>query len=87
LGCCSILFKQSEQRFPILVDCPQRFQGTDSEVDYDFGTPTPKWGWGRVEIFPEKTTADKKPQKGAGSIRTDRTGKVFIVVGQEVRSA
>jgi hypothetical protein len=30
-------------------------------------------------------TADEKTQRGAGSIRTDQIGKVFIFVGQGVR--
>jgi hypothetical protein len=30
-------------------------------------------------------TADKQTQSGEGSFRTDQIGKVFIVVGQDVR--
>jgi hypothetical protein len=30
-------------------------------------------------------TADENTQRGVGSIRTDQIGKVFIVVGQELR--
>lgn len=30
-------------------------------------------------------TAYEKTQRGAGSIRTDQIGKVFIVISQEVR--
>jgi hypothetical protein len=30
-------------------------------------------------------TADNKTQQGAGSSRTDQIGKVFTVVGQDVR--
>lgn len=30
-------------------------------------------------------TTDKNIQRGAGSVRSDQIGKVFIVVGQDVR--
>lgn len=30
-------------------------------------------------------TTDEKTQRGAGSTRSDQIGKVFIVVGQDVR--
>ena len=30
-------------------------------------------------------TADDKTRRGADSIRSDRVGKVFIVIGQDVR--
>ena len=35
--------------------------------------------------LPLDMTADEKTQRGTGSIHTDRIGKVFIVVGQNVR--
>jgi len=35
--------------------------------------------------LPLDMTAGDKTQRGMGSTRTDRTGKVFFVVGQDVR--